>query len=102
MVMKMRVGDEVMVITGKDKGKKGKIEVSLPKKAKVVVGGINIYKKHAKPGGKITKGGIIDLTKPLSTSNLLIVCPNCHLPTRVGSDTKEKGKRICRKCQHIF
>ena len=100
--MVMKVGDEVLVIAGKDKGKKGKIETSLPKKGKVVVSGINLYKKHAKPDGKMTKGGIIDLTKPLSVSNLLIICPNCHLPTRVGADQKEKGKRVCGKCGHLF
>ncbi len=100
--MRLKTGDEVLVTTGKDKGQKGKIEKTLPKKNQVIVTGINIYKKHAKAGGKITKGGIIDITKPLNNSNLLLICPNCHLPTRVGSDLKEKGKRVCKKCQHLF
>lgn len=100
--MFMKSGDEVLVLTGKDSGKKGKVEIVFPKKSKAVVTGLNIYKKHAKPGGKVTQGGIIDVTKPLNVSNLLLVCPNCHLPSRVGLDSKEKGKRICKKCQHIF
>lgn len=100
--MFIKSGDEVLVLTGKDQGKKGKVEIVLPKKDKAVVTGLNIYKKHAKPGGKVNQGGIIDITKPLFASNLLLVCPNCHLPTRVGRDSGEKGKRICKKCQHSF
>jgi large subunit ribosomal protein L24 len=100
--MNIKSGDEVLILTGTDQGKKGKVEIVLTKKDKIVVTGLNIYKKHAKPGGKVTKGGIIDITKPLNVSNLALVCPNCHLPTRVGLDPKEKGKRICKKCQHIF
>lgn len=100
--MRLKVGDEILVTAGKDKGKKGKIENSLPKKGKVVVTGINIYKKHAKAGGKVAKGGIIDVTKPLDSSNLMLICPNCHLPARVGFAAGEKGKRVCKKCQHIF
>lgn len=100
--MQFKVGDEVLVLTGKDKGKKGKIEVSLPKKHTLIVTGVNVYKKHAKPTATSTKGGIIDLTKPLPSSNVIIVCPNCHLPSRVGKDLKDKGKRICKKCQHVF
>lgn len=99
MVLKM--GDEVLVMVGKDRGKKGKIETTLPKKSQVVVTGINIYKKHAKAGGKVTQGGIIDITKAMSSSNVMLVCPNCHLPSRVGL-AKEGGKRVCKKCQHIF
>lgn len=100
--MKIKVGDEVLISNGRDKGKKGKVELVLPKKDQVVVAGINIVKRHAKASAKVAKGGIIDLTKPLQVSRVQVVCPNCHLPTRVGLDTKDKGKRICKKCSTVF
>ena len=98
--MKLKKGDEVIVTQGKDKGKKGKIEKVLTKTGKVLVAGVNIYKKHQKSQGQRKPGGIIDIVKPLPWSNVSIVCPNCKKQSRVGFKiTNGKKIRICRKCK---
>lgn len=100
--MKFKKGDEVIVTMGKDSGKKGKIEALFPREGKVLVAGVNIYKRHAKPQGEDKKGGIIDLPKPLAFSKISLVCPKCSKPTRVGYQVDPKSKtkiRVCRKCQ---
>ena len=99
--MKLKKGDNVLVIIGKDKGKKGKIEKVFPQKNKVLIPGINVFKKHAKPTGKDKVGGIIDKILPLSAANVALVCPKCGKPTRIGYqiDKERKKLRICRKCK---
>jgi len=97
--MKLKVGDTVKVTLGKDRGKTGKIEKVLPKHNTLVVSGVNLYKKHLKSQGEKKPGGIIDITKPLNTAKVVLICPKCHQPTRVGYQGKAKKKiRICRKC----
>jgi len=98
-IKKLKKGDEVIVVAGKDKGKKGKIEVILSRENKVVVTGVNQYKRHLKKRSQNQPSEIITLTKPLPVSNVALVCPKCHLPTRVGFK-KEKGEnfRFCKKC----
>ena len=99
-IKKLKKGDEAMVMSGKDKGKKGKIEVILSKENKVVVSGVNQYKRHLKKRSQSQPSEIITLTKPLPVSNVALVCPKCHLPTRVGfKKEKEEVVRICKKCQ---
>ncbi|MEX0616225.1 MAG: 50S ribosomal protein L24 [Candidatus Woykebacteria bacterium] len=101
--MKIKTGDQVLVLVGKDKGKKGKVEKSLPKINKVLVGGINVYKKHQKPQGKTLQGGIIDLAKPINVTNVALICPKCNLPTKVSYRTGDKKKdRICKKCKQVI
>lgn len=110
--MKLRKGDTVKIIAGKDRGKQGKIEKIFPKPGKVLIPGINIYKKHAKPRGEGKPGGIIDLVKPLPVANIALLCPKCGKPTRVGfqvdksGDLPRRGKagkhRICRKCKGVI
>ena len=101
--MKVKTGDEVIVLLGKDKGKKGRIERVFPKINKVLVSGVNIYKRHKKPQGKTLQGGIIDITKPISTSSVALVCPKCNLPTKIGFKLENKDKkRICKKCRQII
>jgi len=98
--MKLRQGDTVKVMAGKDKGRTGKIEKVLPKKNKVVVGGINVYKRHLKPRGENKPGGIVDIVKPLSAASVALVCPKCGQVTRVGFQTTQDEKvRICKKCK---
>lgn len=100
--MKIKTGDEVVVLLGKDKGKKGNIERVFPHLKKVLVSGVNIYKRHKKPQGRTLQGGIIDITKPISTSNVALVCPKCKLPTKVGYKSEgEAKKRICKKCKQV-
>lgn len=99
--MKLKKGDQIIVIAGKDKGRKGKIEKVLPKLNKVLIPGINVYKKHTKPRGEGQPGGIVDVVKPLVVSNVALLCPKCRKQTRIGYRIGKVGKkeRICRKCQ---
>lgn len=102
--MKLRKGDTVKIIAGKDRGKQGKIEKVFPKLGKVLIPGINIYKKHVKPRGEGKPGGIIDLVKPLPATNIALLCPKCGKPTRIGFQIDKSGEkhRICRKCKEVI
>jgi large subunit ribosomal protein L24 len=100
--MKLKKGDQVLVTTGKDKGRKGKIEKVFPKSNRVLLPGINVYKKHLRPQGEKQPGGIVDVAKPLPASNVALICPKCNRPTRIGYQLGKAGKeRICRKCQAL-
>jgi large subunit ribosomal protein L24 len=96
--LKLRKGDRVRVLTGKDKGKDGTVMRAIPKDGKVIVDGVNTAKKHQKPTRMGQAGGIIDKDMPIDVSNVAILCPKDG-PTRIGfrveGDTKT---RICRKC----
>jgi large subunit ribosomal protein L24 len=97
--MKIRKGDRVVVLQGKDRGKEGTVMRAIPAKGKVIVEGVNIAKKHQKPTRVTMQGGIIDKDMPMDVSNVALVCPKDGA-TRVGykiSDTGAKS-RICRKC----
>jgi len=91
--------DTVEVIAGKDKGKRGAVRQVLPKDGRVVVEGINVYKRHMKRG-RARQTGIIEFEAPLQASNVMVVCPSCDQPTRVGYEMTEDDKkvRVCRKC----
>lgn len=98
--MKIKKGDTVLVCLGKDRGKKGKIEKVFIKKDTILVNGVNIYKRHLKAQGEGKPGGIIDITKPIRVSKVVLVCPKCNQPTRVGFKILANEKvRICRKCE---
>ena len=97
--MNFKVGDEVVVITGSDKGKKGKITKTLKAENKVIVAGVNIVKKHQKPTGQET-GGILEIEAPINASNVMIIDPKTKKRTRIGHtiDSKTNKKiRIARK-----
>lgn len=98
--MKFLTGDEVIVTRGKDKGRKGTIDKLFIQKGRVLVGGVNVYKKHQKqmPGGQ--RGGIIEFSRPLPVSNVALVCPNCNKSVRIGTMILKDGKkvRVCKKC----
>jgi len=101
--MKLKKGDEVIIIAGKDKGRKGKIEKVFSKEGKVLIPGINLVKKHLKPRKEGEKGGIVEIPKPLDVSKVALVCPKCSKPTRVGYlITKESKERICKKCKQVI
>ena len=97
--MKLKKGDRVRVLTGKDRGKEGEIVRAFPKTGKVIVEGVNTAKRHQKATRATTQGGIIDKDMPLPVSNVAIVCPTDG-PTRVGYRFDADGTkfRICRKC----
>ena len=97
--MKIKKGDRVVVLQGKDRGKEGTVMRAIPSKGKVIVEGVNIAKKHQKPTRSTMQGGIIDKDMPLDVSNVALICPKDGA-TRVGykiSDTGAKS-RVCRKC----
>jgi large subunit ribosomal protein L24 len=97
--MKIKKGDRVRVLSGKDRGKEGVVMRALPSERKVIVDGVNVAKKHQKPTRATMQGGIIDKDMPLDVSNVAIICPTDG-PTRVGYRIDEGGHktRICRKC----
>jgi len=98
--MKVKKGDNVLIILGKDRGKSGIIQKVMPAEKKVIITGINIAKHHLKPSRKNPHGGIIDMVSPMAVSNVVVICPHCGRPARVGYKKLEKTKeRICRRCQ---
>jgi large subunit ribosomal protein L24 len=104
MKIKLKKGDQVKILFGKDKGKKAKIEKVFPKTGMVLLPGINLVKKHVKPQGEGKPGGIIEMPKPIASSKVALICPRCHQPTRVGLKPGKESKkiRICRKCQQTL
>ena len=101
--MKFKKGDEIIITTGKDNGKKGKIERIDRKKDKVYIPGLNIYKRHQKRRDEKTPGGIIEFARPLPVANIALMCPKCKKPTRIGIRIEGSEKvRICRKCEALI
>ena len=97
--MNVKKGDTVIVLSGKDKGKQGKILVSDPKAAKVIVEGVNVATKHQKPRKQGEEGGIIKVETPIYASKVQLVCPKCGKATRVGHKVEgDKKVRVCKKC----
>ena len=101
--MNIRKDDTVIVLSGKDKGKKGKVLTAYPKTGKLVVQGINVASHHKKPRNQQDQGGIIQQETPIYACKVMCVCPKCSQPTRVAHSFVEKdGKtskvRICKKC----
>jgi len=102
--MKIRKDDTVLVVTGKDKGKKGKVRFAYPKDEQVIVDGINFIKKHTRARGQVRQAGIIELEAPIHISNVLLLCNKCNRPTRVAFHFLEDGKkvRICHSCHEVI
>jgi len=101
--MKIRKGDTVLIISGKYRGKKGKVLRAFPKEKKILVERINLIKKHQRPRRTGEKGQIIELPKPINISNAKLICPKCTEPARVGYKiTREKKYRVCKKCGQEF
>jgi len=98
-MFKFKVGDEVQVTTGRDKGKKGKVQKIFPKLDKITVDSVNIYKRHKKVS-RSQAAGIYEITRPLDVAKIALICPKCTKLTRVGFQIEGKNKvRICKKCQ---
>ncbi len=98
--MKFKKGDKIKIISGKDKGKEGKIEKVYKKSNKILIPGINLYKRHIKKNEKLPQGGIIDIPRPFEASKAMLICSKCNKITRIGYKLeKEKKVRICKKCQ---
>lgn len=95
--MRIKVGDNVEVMAGEDKGERGEVLRILNAKGRVVVDGVNLVKKHQKPqsaGGRQTQGGIIEFEAPIDASNVMLVCPHTDQPTRIGVRRDDSGKPV--------
>ena len=98
---KLKIGDEIIVRAGKDKGRRGKIERIFPEEGKVLVPSVNLYRKHQKGIAGVREGGIIEFSRPLPISNVSLICPQCGKQTRIGYNILRDNEkvRICRKCR---
>ncbi|OHA64006.1 MAG: 50S ribosomal protein L24 [Candidatus Wildermuthbacteria bacterium RIFCSPHIGHO2_01_FULL_48_25] len=97
--LKVKTGDTVLVISGKDRGRKGKITKVFPKAVKLIVEGMNMRKRHVKPRKSGEKGQIVSKEAPFSLSNVKLMCPKCQKAVRVGWKTVgQKKSRVCKKC----
>jgi large subunit ribosomal protein L24 len=101
--VRIKSGDTVEIIHGEDRGMRGTVRVAYPRRKKIIVEGVNIVIKHQRPiaaGRQQTPGGRIELEVPINVSNVMLVCPSCQEPTRVGYSVTEDGKaRVCKKCE---
>lgn len=101
--MKIRKNDTVLVIAGKDKGKKGKVRYAFPKENRVIIEGINMIKRHSRARGAARQAGIIEREAPIGVSNVMLLCSKCNKPTRIGFRFLESGKkaRMCQACSEV-
>ncbi len=98
--MKIRKGDKVKIISGKDRNKTGRVLKVFPNSKKVMVEGLNLVKKHQRPRREGEKGQIVEVARPIDVSKVKFICPKCGQPTRIGYRLVENNKvRICKKCQ---
>lgn len=102
--MKIRKDDTVVVIAGRDKGKKAKVRRAFPKESKVIVEGVNMIKRHSRARRAARQAGIIQREAPIHVSNVMLVCNKCNKPTRIGFRFLENGRkvRICGVCKEII
>lgn len=107
--MKVHKKDSVLVIAGNFRGKTGKVLKIFPEKARLIVEGINIIKRHTKPSQRNPQGGIIQKEAPIHISNVMVICPKCNEPSRLGrarvTDTvsgRRRMMRVCKNCGEMF
>ena len=97
--MFIRKDDKVVVLSGRDKGKEGKVLEAMPRDGKVIVEGVNVASRHMKPRKQGDQGGIIKMETPIYACKVMVVCPSCGKPTRVGHKIENgKKSRVCKKC----
>lgn len=104
MSLGIKKNDTILIISGDEKNKRGRVLDVSPKKGKILVEKINIIKRHMKPSKKYTQGGIIEKEAPLHRSNMMLVCPKCNKATRIGYKILESGAkvRVCKKCREVL
>ena len=102
--MKIRKNDTILVVAGKDRGKKGKVRFAYPKDGRVLVEGVNLMKKHARAVRQVRQAVIIEREMPIDVSNVMLLCGKCNHPARVGSRFLEGSKRVrvCRVCHEVI
>ncbi|MFZ5942540.1 MAG: 50S ribosomal protein L24 [Bacillota bacterium] len=100
----VKKGDNVVVIAGKDKGKKGKVLQAFPDESRVIIEGINIMKKHTRPTQKMPQGGIVEREAPVHVSNVMPFCSKCSEGVRISKKELGDGKRVrtCHQCGEVF
>lgn len=103
MGLGLKKNDTVVIVTGDDKGKKGRVLSIESEKNRLVVESLNMIKKHMKPSKQYSQGGIIEKEAPVHRSNVMLVCPKCAKPTRIGINILENGKkfRVCKHCREV-
>jgi large subunit ribosomal protein L24 len=101
--MKIRKDDTVLVIAGKDRGKKGKVRFAYPEEHLLIIEGINFVKKHSKAKGAAKQAGIIDIEEPMNVAKVMYICTKCNKPARLGTRKLEDGRgvRYCRVCGEV-
>jgi len=98
--MKIKKNEQVLIISGKDRGKKGKILDVFPKEGRIIVEGVNLRKKRVRPKKSGEKGQVVEIPSPIFSSNAMLVCPKCGKPAKTGYKVAENKKyRICKKCK---
>ncbi|MBI2954219.1 MAG: 50S ribosomal protein L24 [Chloroflexi bacterium] len=102
--MRIKKEDTVLVIAGKDKGKRGKVHRAFPAEQKVLVSGVNIVKRHTKPKPNVRQAGIIEQEAPIQVSNVALICGKCDRPTRVGMRLLGDGTKVrfCKACGEVI
>jgi large subunit ribosomal protein L24 len=97
--MKIKKGDKVQIVSGKDRGKSGTVLHVFPERDRISIEGINVYKKRVRPKRQGQKGETVSVARPLAASNVMLVCPSCGKPTRIGAKVEGGRKsRVCKKC----
>lgn len=100
--MKLKKGDTVKITVGKDKGRQAKVQKSYRTSGKILVEGLNLYKKHVKKNEQMPQGGVVEIPRALDVSKVMFICPKCKKEARLGFKIEGKKKnRICRKCKSI-
>ena len=107
--LNVKAGDTVLLLAGKDRGKRGQVSKTMPRQNKIVVEGLNVVKHHVRAGGPMRQPGIVDKAMPLHVSNAMVICTECGEPTRIGherrpqgTDQKERAVRICKHCGKVI
>ena len=102
--MRIHKGDTVRVMTGKNKGRTAEVVRAIPEKNRVIVEGVNVAKRHAKPTRATQQGGVIDKFMPVHVSTVALVCKSCDQPTRVGYRFEDDGDKVrfCKKCGSVL
>ncbi|MBM4177513.1 50S ribosomal protein L24 [Candidatus Gribaldobacteria bacterium] len=102
--MKIIKNDTILIVRGKDKGKKGKVLKVLPRENRILVANVNLKKQRKRPKKEGEKGQTIELSLPFNIVNARLICPKCNQPTRVGYQLKENKEKVrfCKKCQQTF
>lgn len=102
--MKIKKGDNVLVISGKDRGKSGMVRFAYPREDHLIVEGINFQKKHSRARGTVRQAGIIEREAPISVANVMLVCKRCNKPARLGFRFLEDGRKVrfCRNCREVI